>query len=83
MSYKFTIHESYAFDLQYEPFNSANNLDFKVLKTVCAYDGFSLIVELGSALGFWLGMSAISLLDIIMENWISVQHAFVNKTRKQ
>ena len=52
----------------------------KVLKTVYAYDGFSLIVELGSALGLWLGMSAVGLLDIIIENWIGIHQAIAKKT---
>ena len=41
---------------------------------------FSLIVELGSALGLWLGMSAVGLLDIIIENWIGIHQAIAKKT---
>ena len=33
---------------------------------VFAYDVFSLIVDLGSALGLWLGLSAVSILDITL-----------------
>ena len=29
-----------------------------------AYDAFSFIVEIGSALGLWLGLSALDLYDI-------------------
>jgi hypothetical protein len=52
-----------------------------ILKTVCSYNVFSLIVELGSALGLWLGMSAVGLLDIIIENWIGIHQAIAKKTR--
>ena len=53
----------------------------KVLKTVYAYDGFSLIVELGSALGLWLGLSAIGMLDIIIVCGLRFQQVFAIKTR--
>ena len=32
-----------------------------------AYDMFSLIVDLGSALGLWLGLSALSIFDYVIE----------------
>ncbi len=40
--------------------------DVRVHKGVYSYDVFSLIVELGSALGLWVGLSALGLLDIII-----------------
>ena len=40
---------------------------FKNVTDVLAYDEFSLIVDLGSALGLWLGLSALSIFDIILE----------------
>ena len=36
----------------------------QVLTDVYSYDGFDLIVDLGSSLGLWLGASAISILDL-------------------
>ena len=36
-----------------------------VYTDVYAYDVFSLVVELGSALGLWLGFSALSMFDSI------------------
>ena len=41
--------------------------DVQVYKRVYSYDVFSLVVELGSALGLWVGLSALGLLDIIIE----------------
>ena len=41
-----------------------NAAKVKFLKTVYSFDMFDLLVELGSALGLWLGMSALSLLDV-------------------
>ena len=38
-------------------------------KAVHSIEFFDLIVELGSALGLWLGLSAVSLLDSIVEYW--------------
>ena len=52
-----------------------------VHKTVEAYDIFSLIVELGSSLGLWMGMSAVGLLDIFIEKWIKLQEAVALKTK--
>ena len=37
-----------------------------VLTDVYAYDVFSLIVDLGSALGLWLGLSALTIFDVLM-----------------
>ncbi len=38
-----------------------------VFKDVLAYDGFNLLVDIGSALGLWLGLSALSISDKILE----------------
>ena len=51
--------------------NAINNahLDIRVdeevavLKEVYSYDLFNLVVDLGSALGLWLGLSALSFFD--------------------
>ena len=40
---------------------------------VYSYDILSLTVDLGSALGLWLGLSCLSILDHILENWISMK----------
>ena len=46
-------------------------LDFEnevtVYTDVYAYDMFSLVVDLGSALGLWLGLSALSMLDTLVQ----------------
>ena len=39
---------------------------------VYSYDILSLTVDLGSALGLWMGLSCLSILDHILENWISI-----------
>ena len=39
----------------------------KVTKFVKAYGLFDLVVEVGSSLGLWIGLSALGLLDFIME----------------
>ena len=44
-----------------------------VHKQVYSYDIFSLTVDLGSALGLWMGLSCLSILDHILANWISVK----------
>ena len=38
----------------------------QVQTTAYAFDKFALIVELGSSLGLWLGLSAISFLDLVL-----------------
>ena len=44
-----------------------------VYKKVYSYDIFSLTVDLGSALGLWMGLSCLSILDHILLNWISMK----------
>ena len=39
-----------------------------VTTDVMAYDIFNLVVDMGSALGLWLGLSAISIFDLVI--WI-------------
>jgi hypothetical protein len=41
----------------------AMNDKVTVVKAVYSYDLFNLIVDLGSALGLWLGLSALSIFD--------------------
>ena len=38
-----------------------------VTTDVVAYNGFNLVVDLGSALGLWLGVSALSMYDLATE----------------
>ena len=38
-------------------------------KSAHSIDFFDLVVELGSALGLWLGLSALSLLDLFLMHW--------------
>ena len=40
---------------------------------VYSYDIFSLTVDLGSALGLWMGLSCLSILDHILLNWINIK----------
>lgn len=53
--------------------NDAAILQFNILDEVIvhtdtsAYDMFNLVVDLGSALGLWLGLSAVSIFDFIVE----------------
>ncbi len=44
-----------------------NDDDVMVKTDLYGYDAFSLIVDLGSALGLWLGLSALSIYDSILE----------------
>ena len=44
-----------------------------VYTQVYSYDILSLTVDLGSALGLWMGLSCLSILDFILENWISMK----------
>ena len=38
-----------------------------VFEDVNNYDEFSLIVEVGSSLGLWIGLSALAVFDLLME----------------
>ena len=44
-----------------------NDVGITVYTDVLAYDMFSLVVDLGSALGLWLGLSALSIFDSLIE----------------
>ena len=46
---------------------NVNKKTIKVYTLAHAYDAFNLVVDLGSALGLWFGLSAISIYDTIME----------------
>ena len=36
-----------------------------------AYDMFDLVVEVGSSLGLWIGLSAIGLFDLALQFYVS------------
>ncbi len=55
--------------------------DVQVLKRVYSYDAFSLITELGSALGLWVGLSALGLLDITMEACLKAKKIIANQLK--
>lgn len=40
---------------------------FKEIKTIVTFTGFDFIVDVGSALGLWLGLSAVSVADDIID----------------
>ena len=46
---------------------------------VCAYDVFSLVVDLGSSIGLWLGLSAIGIFDYLIDFYTFVLSKFTNK----
>ena len=66
MTFKFNelanlIYHKYAF------FNLVIKQKVNVMTDVYAYDAFNLIVDLGSALGLWLGFSALSFFDVFLQ----------------
>ena len=40
--------------------------EVKVFKDIYSYDAVNLVVDLGSALGLWLGLSALGIFDYII-----------------
>ena len=58
---KRTVHIEENLDFSYSGFNTNDKVI--VYKDVLAYDLFDLVVDLGSALGLWLGLSALSIFD--------------------
>ena len=56
----------------------ANSNDWATVYTkVYSYDILSLTVDLGSALGLWMGLSCLSILDLILENWILIKKYWI------
>ena len=43
---------------------------------VYAYDIFSLVVDLGSSLGLWLGLSALNIFDTLVEFYTVMQRKY-------
>ena len=43
---------------------------------VNAYDKFSLVVDLGSSLGLWLGLSALSIFDTLVEFYMAAKRKY-------
>ena len=37
--------------------------------SIAAYDGFDFVVETGSALGLWLGLSGVGLFDLLIDSY--------------
>ena len=51
-------------------FSPNNNYLIAVnLSDIYGYNGFSLLIDFGSSLGLWLGLSAISFLDMGIYIW--------------
>ena len=69
VSMRFKLHE--VFHISNRINNAAVDVKIKdeiiVYTDVYAYDMFSLVVDLGSSLGLWLGLSALSIFDILVE----------------
>ena len=50
--------------------------EVELLTDINAYDVFSLIVDLGSAMGLWLGLSALSIFDIVMDGYLVAKQKY-------
>ena len=48
----------------------------EVKKVMIAYDMFHFIVDAGSSLGLWLGLSALGIYDLIIELYDMVKKKF-------
>ena len=72
---------------EYDEFAGAeiefNDKKITVYKDVLAYDSFSLIVDLGSSLGLWLGLSALSIFDSLLEMIGVIIHQTKTKRQKK
>ena len=50
--------------------------EIKVDTDVYAYDIFNLVVDLGSSLGLWLGLSALNIFDTLVEFYTAMQRKY-------
>ena len=64
--------------LEKADFEAKSNDWATVHKQVYSYDIFNLTVDLGSALGLWMGLSCISILDCILANFIKFKKFWKN-----
>ena len=59
-----------------------NNEEFIVHIRAYSYDMFNLVVDLGSSLGLWLGLSALSIFDALLEHSRDNLLPFIRKLTK-
>ena len=83
LSLKRTYHISNSKTKSYLSVISKN--DVEVLKATYSYDIFNLVVDIGSALGLWLGLSALNILDntFLLYSWMTKKknHSLMRKHR--
>ena len=84
--FKFCLPPCLTMHINYKKINHETNIkswanvQFKFLDEVTvytstnAYDMFSLVVDLGSSLGLWLGLSALSMYDYILEAFVKIKY---------
>ena len=51
----------------------------KILEEKNNYDGYDMLVEVGSALGLWIGVSVIGIFDLLFE----VLYGFIDNVMKR
>ena len=44
---------------------------------------FNLVVDLGSALGLWLGLSALSIFDLVVDSYKTAKHVISMVSKKE
>ena len=38
-----------------------------------AYGEFELMVEIGSSIGLWIGLSALGVFDLVLQGWVAIK----------
>ena len=70
-----------SFDDEYNPFSLSLtfNTDVRLTRKILAYGPYEFLIDVGSSLGLWLGLSVLGLNDLALELIVYIRDKYCNK----